>query len=106
MSTINLTGSNFDNEVMQSDKLVLVDFYADWCGPCKLLAPVIEELAHEYSGKAKICKLNVDEASNVASQFGVMSIPTIIVFNEGQEIEKMVGAVPKQRLQKLLNENV
>lgn len=104
MTAIKLTGNNFNDEVMQSDKPVLVDFYADWCAPCKLIAPVIEELAHEYAGKAKICKLNVDNASNIASQFGVMGIPTIILFsNKQQEVERVVGAVSKQHLVELLD---
>ncbi|NMA85543.1 MAG: thioredoxin [Epulopiscium sp.] len=92
------TDSNFEKEVLQSDMPVLVDFYADWCGPCKMLAPVIDELAKDYEGKAKIGKLNVDQNGNTASHYGVMSIPTLLVIKDGKVVDQIVGALPKQQL--------
>ncbi|MCK5492834.1 MAG: thioredoxin, partial [Candidatus Omnitrophica bacterium] len=83
---VKVTDSNFEQEVIKSDKPVLVDFWAEWCGPCRMVAPVIEEIAQEYKEKLKVCKINVDEASNTASQYGVMSIPTIAVFKNGKVV--------------------
>lgn len=94
MEVLKLTKDTFDEEVLKADKPVLVDFYADWCGPCKMMAPVIEEVAGEKSD-AKVCKLNIDEDTEIAQRYGVMSIPTLIVFKEGQIAKKSVGAVPK-----------
>lgn len=94
MDVLKLTKDTFDEEVLKSDKSVLVDFYADWCGPCKMMAPVIEEVAGEKSD-AKVCKLNIDEDTEIAQRYGVMSIPTLIVFKGGQIAKKSVGAVPK-----------
>ena len=87
--------SNFQQEVIESNVPVLVDFWAEWCGPCRMLAPTIEELAKEYEGRAKVCKMNVDEAPNTSSNYKVMSIPTLVVFKGGEEVERMVGVVPK-----------
>ena len=101
MAVIKLTAENFDQEVMQSDKPVLVDFYADWCGPCKMMGPVVEELAGEVSG-VKVCKINIDEEMAVAQKYGVMSIPTFIAFKNGEIAGKQVGAVPKSKLQELI----
>jgi len=95
---VNLEADNFDSEVINSTLPVLVDFWAPWCGPCKMVAPVIEELATEYAGKIKVCKLNVDKAADIASRFSVMSIPTIIVFNNGKVAKQTIGAVPKKQL--------
>ena len=95
--------SNFQSEVLQSKIPVLVDFYADWCGPCRAVAPIVEELAKEYSGKAGFAKINVDEAPTLASQYGVMSIPTIILFKNGKPEEQVIGYKPKNELKKLLD---
>ena len=89
---INLTNSTFDGEVIKSDIPVLVDFWASWCGPCRMVAPVIEEIANEYSGKVKVCKVNVDEASELASRNAIVSIPTVILFINGKPASKLVGA--------------
>ena len=97
-----LTEDNFRAEVLQSDKRVLVDFWAAWCGPCKMIAPLIDELADDYAGKAKVCKLNVDDCGRIAQSYGVMSIPTLIVFKNGQEANRIVGFRPKAEIAKLL----
>lgn len=99
--TIVLTDTNFD-EVINSDKPVLVDFWAEWCGPCKMIGPVVEELAGDYDGKAIVAKLNVDENPQTTAKFGVRSIPTLLVFKGGQIVDKQVGAVPKSVLNQKL----
>lgn len=93
-----VTKDNFEDEVLSADSPVVVDFWADWCGPCHMLAPVFEELAGEYAGKLKFAKLNVDEAPTVAGQYGVMSIPTLIIFKNGEPTERIVGVQPKQAM--------
>src|SRR3989338_5422834 len=98
MSEITLTDQNFKNEVLQSKTPVLVDFWAEWCGPCKMVAPVVEKIAGEYSGKLKVGKLNVDDNSEIPTQYGVQSIPTLIVFKDGQEANRMVGYQSEQKL--------
>jgi len=90
--------NNFDEEVLRSDKPVLVDFFAEWCGPCKMLAPVIEELATEMEEKVVVGKVNVDESPNIAGKYGVQSIPTLIVFKKGEEVDRMVGFQSKEAL--------
>lgn len=95
--TLELTDANFD-EVVNTDKPVLVDFWAEWCGPCKMIGPVVEELAGEYEGKAVIAKLNVDENPDITARYGIRSIPTLLVFKNGQIVDKQVGAVPKSVL--------
>jgi thioredoxin 1 len=103
--TLELNDSNFD-EAIKGDKPVLVDFWAEWCGPCKMIGPVVEELAGDYEGKAVIAKLNVDENPQVTARFGVRSIPTLLVFKNGQIVDKQVGAVPKSVLSQKLQAQV
>ena len=103
-SVIELTDATFDNTVHNSDVPVLVDFWAPWCGPCKMIAPIIEEIAEEYSGKAKICKLDTDEARDSAMEFGISAIPTIILFKDGQVQKKWVGLTSKKDLAEAIDE--
>ena len=102
MSVVKLTKDNFAQEVLQSDKKVLVDFYADWCGPCQMMGPVIEEIAGERDD-IKVCKLNIDEEMEIAQQYGVMSIPTFIVFKDGEVSKKDLGAKPKSAVLAMLD---
>ena len=95
---IKLSTENFEKEVLKSEKPVLVDFYADWCGPCNAMTPVIEELATELDGKAKVGKINVDENSDIAVEYNVMSIPTLIIFQNGKEEKRLVGLRDKEEL--------
>lgn len=95
---LKLSSENFTEEVLNSEKPVLVDFYADWCGPCNAMSPVIEELAKELEGKAKVGKINVDENSDIAVEYNVMSIPTLIVFKNGKEEKRLVGLRDKEEL--------
>lgn len=97
---------NFDQEVLKSSGPVLVDFYADWCGPCKMMGPVVEKLSESYADKVKIGKLNVDESDDIASRYGVMSIPTFILFKDGQAVQSVKGAVPVQALEQMLDQAV
>lgn len=98
MKPIEITDANFDQEVMKSDKPVLIDFWAVWCGPCKMVAPVVEEIATEYNGKLKVGKLDVDNNPEVSMKFGIRSIPTLMVFKDGKVVEQIIGAVPKRNL--------
>ncbi len=93
---LEFTDSNFEQEVLNADVPVLVDFWAVWCGPCRLIAPIVEELSTEYAGKLKVGKLDVDNNPNVAASFGIRSIPTLLLFKDGKIVEQLVGAVPKQ----------
>ena len=103
---ITLSEENFKQEVLESDVPVLVDFWADWCMPCKMIAPMIDELSQEYDGKIKVGKLNVDEAQGIASNYGIMSIPTLIIFKGGEVVDKMVGAVPKTDLVSVIEKHL
>jgi len=100
---INLDENSFRTEVLESDKPVLVDFWAAWCPPCKMIAPVIEEIAHEFEGTAKVAKLDVDHVPNVAGNFGIQSIPTLLFFQNGEVVDRVVGAVPKGVITEKLN---
>ncbi len=99
----NVNDQNFEEEVLKASIPVLVDFWAPWCGPCRMVGPVVEEIAKEYQGKLKVCKVNVDEASSVASKYGIMSIPTLAVIKDGEVVEKVTGALPKSSLEALVN---
>jgi len=103
MNEVTLTNANFETEVLKSDQPVLVDFYADWCGPCKMQGPIVHEVSEAIGDKAKVGKLNVDENQEVAQKFNVMSIPTLIIFKNGQAVETMVGVQTKDSLIEKLN---
>lgn len=102
MAALHFTGSNFQTEVLESDVPVLVDFWAPWCGPCRMVGPVVEEIAQDFAGKAKVGKINVDEEQDLAIRYGVMSIPTLIVFKNGKPAETAVGLRPKQAIADML----
>ena len=102
-NTVTITESNFNDEVLKSGTPVLVDFWAEWCGPCKMIGPVLEELATEYTGKVKIGKVNIDENTNLAAMFNVRAIPTLLIFKNGQVSEQMVGAKSKRDLKASLD---
>jgi thioredoxin 1 len=106
MKPIALTDSTFHQEVLSVDKPVLVDFWAEWCGPCKMIAPMIEEIAKEYEGKIKVGKVDVDSNPMTAMKFGIRSIPTLMVFKGGMVVEQIVGAVPKKHLVSRLQQYV
>jgi thioredoxin 1 len=103
MGVQEITDANFESEVIKSQQAVLVDFWAPWCGPCRQIAPVIEQLAGENSGSAKVVKINVDEAPNCAQSYGVSSIPTLMVFKAGEVVDRFVGVQPKLRLQEAID---
>jgi len=99
MTAIHITADNFDQKVLQADGPVIVDFWAEWCGPCKMIAPFLDEISKEMAGKVQIAKVNIDENPDLAAQFGVRSIPTLLMFKQGQIAETMVGAAPKSKLE-------
>ncbi len=100
---MNVTDSDFEDAILKSDKPVLVDFWAAWCGPCRQVGPVVEELAGEFAGKVKVAKLNVDENKQTPGKYGVRGIPTLMVFKNGEVVDQIVGAVPKDRIKELLD---
>lgn len=95
---LHLTDATFTTEVLQSNIPVVIDFWATWCGPCRMIAPIIEEMAKDYDGKAKICKLDVDNNPDTATQYGIRSIPTVLIFKSGKVVDSVIGAVPKQQI--------
>ena len=103
---LTLTKSNFDVEVLKSESPVLVDFWASWCGPCKMLSPIIESLATEYDGKVKVGKVNVDDEGLLAAEYGIVSIPTVIIFKNGKPVEKIVGANPQDAYEDVLDKYI
>jgi len=105
-SAVAVTDSSFEQDVVQSDVPVLVDFWAPWCGPCRMVAPVVDEIAEQYAGKIKVVKLNTDENPGVASQYGIRSIPTLMIFKGGNKVEVVVGAVPKATLAKAIEQHL
>jgi len=100
---VQLTDANFEQEVLKSVLPVLVDFWAPWCGPCRMLGPVVEELAKDYAGKVKVCKLNTDEAQNTAAKYNISAIPTILLFKGGKVTQELVGMQKKEELKRLLD---
>ena len=94
-----ITSQNFEEEVLKSEKPILIDFWATWCGPCKMLAPTVSEIADEYEGKVKVCKLDVDQAMDIAMSYGVASIPTLILFKDGEIVKKSIGVVSKAEIE-------
>ena len=103
---IQVNDDNFQKEVLESEGLVLVDFWAPWCMPCRMLAPTIEEIANEMEGKVKVCKMNVDENVQYPQEYGIMSIPTVMLFKNGQTVETMIGLQPKEEILKTIQEHL
>ena len=102
MAAIHLTPEQFRTEILEGKKTALVDFWASWCGPCKMLGPVVDALADDLAGQALVGKINIDDHGDLAEQYGVMSIPTVIAFKNGEEVNRVVGVVPKEKLSALL----
>ena len=103
---IQVNDDNFQKEVLESEGLVLVDFWAPWCMPCRMLAPTIEEIAEEMDGKVKVCKMNVDESVQYPQQYGIMSIPTVLLFKNGEIVESMIGLQPKEEILKTIQKHL
>lgn len=103
---LEFTEANFASQVLESSQPVLVDFWAPWCGPCKMLGPTIEEIANDYAGKARVGKLNTDEAGSIASQYGIQGIPTVILFKGGQAVDRQVGLVKKDKLTEMIDKTL
>ena len=103
---LQVTDQNFSSEVLEAKEPVLVDFWAEWCGPCRAIAPIVEEIAKDYDGRLKVAKLNVDDNPQTAQNYRVMSIPTLLLFKEGKIVDQMIGAVPKERLTSFLDKHL
>jgi len=103
MAVIEVTDKNFEAEVLKSDKPVLVDFWAEWCGPCKTISPIVEDISNDLDGKLKVAKVDVDEAQELAGKFSIMSIPTLLLFKDGESVEMMVGAMSKDQILEKIN---
>ncbi len=101
-----VSDTSFEQEVLQSDKPVLVDFWAEWCGPCRLIGPIVDELATEYEGRAKFTKVNVDDNPDISMKFNIRSIPTLLIFKGGEVVDQVIGAVPKSQLTRKLDAHV
>jgi len=105
-NVLEINDNNFQQEVLQSDQPVLVDFWAPWCGPCKMLAPVIDEVADALAGKAKVGKLNTDESPSTATSYGINAIPTVLLFKDGEVVDRFMGIVPKEKLIEAVNQHL
>lgn len=103
---LHLNENDFEEKVLKEEKAVLVDFYADWCGPCKMMAPIVEELAAKYEGKAVVAKINIDDNMLIAQKYRVMSIPTFIVFKNGEAVETLIGGTSKENLEKMIEKHM
>ena len=103
MSTLKITDSTFSSDVLQAEMPVLVDFWAEWCGPCKMVSPIVEELSNEYNGKVKVAKLDVDSNPQTATNYGIRGIPTLLMFKDGSAVDQIVGAVPKTQIAERLD---
>ncbi len=103
---LELSDNDFESQVLQAAEPVLVDFWAPWCGPCRMIAPIVEELASENAGSLKVAKVNIDTSPNVATQYGVTSIPTLMVFKNGEVVDRFLGIQPKQRLQEAIEQAI
>ena len=105
-NVIELSVDNFESEALKSEMPVLIDFWAEWCGPCLMVSPVVEQLSEEYTGKVKFCKLNVDNAREIAAQYGIRSIPTLMLFKDGTVKDTIIGAQPKENMKAFLDKNL
>jgi len=103
---VEVTTDNFKDEVLQSDVPVLLDFWAEWCMPCKMIAPILDEMSNEYDGKLKIGKLNVDEQGDIAAEYNIVSIPTLLLFDKGEVVNQQVGAVPRPKIEEIVKGHV
>lgn len=106
MAVLEVTDKNFESEVLKSDLPVLVDFWAEWCGPCKMIGPIVNEISEELDGKLKVAKVNVDDAQELAGNYQIMSIPTLLLFKGGKSVEQIVGAVPKDQILEKVNAHI